>query len=127
MPIGDTVESQYTIVTAKESQASMIPLVISGSKLRYSAAVDVHEDDEDRPPPKDHQGKEFSRIRPNFVHRSYHTSFPSTSYKPIGDTEERQYTIVPANESQASMIPLVRSIYRLRISAAVDVLKDDEE
>ncbi|KAG8251314.1 hypothetical protein J6590_082126 [Homalodisca vitripennis] len=45
---------------------------------------------------------------------------PSTTYMPIGDTEESQYTVVPAMESYACMIPLVRSEYRLRISAAVD-------
>ncbi|KAG8251322.1 hypothetical protein J6590_082134 [Homalodisca vitripennis] len=48
MPIGDTKERQNSIVPANESQAIMISLVRSGSRLR-----------------------------------GYHTSSPSTSYKPI--------------------------------------------
>ncbi|KAG8251319.1 hypothetical protein J6590_082131 [Homalodisca vitripennis] len=91
IPIGDTEERQYSNVPANESQASMIPLMRSGSNLRLSAAIDVYEAD------KESSRQRFSRIRPNYAHRSYHTSAPTTSYMPIGDWKERQYSIVPAN------------------------------
>ncbi|KAG8251316.1 hypothetical protein J6590_082128 [Homalodisca vitripennis] len=100
MPIRDTDESQYSIVPANESQASLIPLVRSGSRLRFSAAVDVHEDDDDR-------------IRPNFVNEKLPHIISVNERQANWDTEESQYTVVPAKESYACMIPLVRSEYRL--------------
>ncbi|KAG8251318.1 hypothetical protein J6590_082130 [Homalodisca vitripennis] len=61
------------------------------------------------------------------MHPKATTPSPSTSYIPIGDTEERQYSNVPANESQASMIPLMRIGSKLRLSAAIDVYEADKD
>ncbi|KAG8275223.1 hypothetical protein J6590_090990 [Homalodisca vitripennis] len=58
MPIGDGEERKYSIVLANASEASMIPLVGSGSRLMLAAAADMHEDEEDRPPVTDPGGEE---------------------------------------------------------------------
>ncbi|KAG8251317.1 hypothetical protein J6590_082129 [Homalodisca vitripennis] len=65
--------------------------------------------------------------QPNYAPKSYHIPSPSTSNVPIGDRQERQYSNVPANESQASMIPLVRIRSKLRLSSTIDVYEADEE
>ncbi|KAG8251312.1 hypothetical protein J6590_082124 [Homalodisca vitripennis] len=57
--------------------------------------------------------------QPIYAPKSYHTPSPSTSYMPFRDADERLNSIIPANESQASMIVIVGSGTRLRLSAAV--------
>ncbi|KAG8251308.1 hypothetical protein J6590_082120 [Homalodisca vitripennis] len=47
MPIRDRDERQYSIIPANESHASLFALVVSGSRLRLSAIVDVHEDEKE--------------------------------------------------------------------------------
>ncbi|KAG8323797.1 hypothetical protein J6590_107052, partial [Homalodisca vitripennis] len=47
-------------------------------------------------------------------------------FTPIGDGEERQYSIVPVNVSQASMIPLVGNGSMLRLAAAANSYEDEE-
>ncbi|KAG8257506.1 hypothetical protein J6590_049293 [Homalodisca vitripennis] len=54
------------------------------------------------------------------VNNTLPTPAPSTDDLPIGDGEKRQYTIIPANASEASLIPLVGSGSRHRLSAAKD-------
>ncbi|KAG8251321.1 hypothetical protein J6590_082133 [Homalodisca vitripennis] len=122
---------QYSIIPANESQASMTPLVESGSTLKLSVAIREYEGNEEKRQSTTttsyRSPERKNRIKPIYAQKSYHTPSPSTSYMTIRDTDERQYSIIPANKSQASMIALVGSGSRLRFSAVVDVHEDDDD
>ncbi|KAG8251310.1 hypothetical protein J6590_082122 [Homalodisca vitripennis] len=145
MQIRDTDESQYSIVPANESQASLIPLVRSRSRLRISAAVSCtrtmmrkasmttlvesgstlklsvaireYEDNEEKrkssaqldltAPPKEEVEEPVAVASAHLCTQKLPHPLSVNEFMPIRDTDERQYAIIPANKSQASMIALV--------------------